>query len=159
MPLAYLITVHKLDEKSNVLKTRRFQTNKKRSLGQASRWLGFTLAALEHNLGDKPMSFTNFYDEENIKIRKGKMPTVETAVAQMDEAHKRLKELGFHDMIHAPKDGTKFEGVLFEGSGKLELKECFFGHCGLSSTFCTETYDGQPQPAAVMLWRKRQDRV
>lgn len=49
--------------------------------------------------------------EQEIADRAADMPTEQDAIDAMFRAYQRLKDLGWEDAIHCPKDGTWFHSV------------------------------------------------
>lgn len=56
-------------------------------------------------------------------MREAKMPTEKDALRELWNAQQRLKELGGHDWIYMPKDGTP---VLLIESGSTGIHEGFY---------------------------------
>lgn len=46
-----------------------------------------------------------------------KLPTDQDAIAQINEAVRRLQELGWKDPVHCPKDGSTFDGIEVGSTG------------------------------------------
>lgn len=51
------------------------------------------------------------------KRRKKNLPTEQHCLRAMFDAYQRLKELGWNDMMYAPKDGQLVESVSFGSTG------------------------------------------
>jgi hypothetical protein len=60
--------------------------------------------------------------EHREKARAEAMPTEKDALFQMFEAYKRLKELGWYDIMYCPKDGQMFDAISAGSTGTAPTK-------------------------------------
>lgn len=75
-----------------------------------------------HTCGPVIVGETEFADLEAAIAREkaalaAKLPTDQDAIAQINEAVRRLQDLGWKDPVHCPKDGSTFDGIEVGSTG------------------------------------------
>lgn len=58
-----------------------------------------------------------------LAVRAAKMPTDQAAIEQLNEAYRRLQDLGWKEAIYCPKDGSDFDVV---EAGSTGIHPCFY---------------------------------
>ena len=92
--------------------------------------------------------------EEREKERETSMPTVEAAIEQFHQSFTRLKELGFEEIIYAPKDGSTFDAI---EPGSTGIHECFYSGKWPDGSFWAWA-DGDQCPSHAVLFREKAEK-
>lgn len=90
--------------------------------------------------------------EKADRLRAEKMPDEKAAILQLNEAHTRLKELGWKEAIYCPKDGSMFSSI---EAGSTGIHQCNYE--GEWPQGSWNVYDGDVWPSHPILWRPRKD--
>ena len=90
--------------------------------------------------------------EKDKDARAEAMPDEAAALKQLDDAHTRLKELGWSEAIYCPKDGSMFSAI---EAGSTGIHTCRYEGKWPDGRWWV--YDGDVWPARPILWRPIQD--
>lgn len=83
------------------------------------------------------------------EARATEMPTDADALATLNRAHQRLKELGWRDATYCPKDGTIFHAIEAGSSG---IHDCYYSGEWPKGSWWIEA-DGDAWPSRPILFR------
>jgi len=86
------------------------------------------------------------------KDRAEKMPDEKSALKQLNDAHQRLRELGWQEAIYCPKDGSMFSAI---EAGSTGIHEC--NYMGEWPNGSWNIYDGDVWPSRPILWRPKKE--
>lgn len=79
------------------------------------------------------------------------MPNEEAALKQMLDAFTRLKEMGWKEAIHCPKDGSMFSAI---EAGSTGIHDC--NYTGEWPDGNWWVYDGDVWPSRPILWKPKE---
>lgn len=83
------------------------------------------------------------------QARAALMPTEQDAIFLINDAYQRLKELGWDDPAHCPKDGSGFDVI---EAGSTGIHKCFYEGKWPSGSWLIES-DGDLWPSRPLLYR------
>jgi hypothetical protein len=82
--------------------------------------------------------------------RARKMPCEKDAIRQLFEAHQRLEELGWKNIIYCPKDGSMFQAI---EAGSTGIFECNYDGKWPNGSWWIYS-DGDVSPSYPILFKK-----
>lgn len=91
--------------------------------------------------------------EREDAARAARMPDTKAALAQMQDAWTRLKDLGWSEAIYCPKDGTVFEAI---EAGSTGVHDCHYDGAWPSGSWWTRD-DGDLWPSRPILFRLKDE--